>query len=76
VAIVETVTAKIVESELLKNSASGAARYRITFDDGVTRTSSSDASWVWGFGNPGMRNGDKVTMTLTRAGYISHMSPA
>jgi len=75
-ALVETVTARIVASERLKNTTNGNPRFRIAFDDGVIRTSQSDAAWTYALGNPGMRNGDKVTLTLTRAGYISHMEPA
>jgi len=75
-ALVETVTARIVSSERLQNSSNGNPRYRIVFDDKVTRTSQSDSAWVYAFGNEGLRNGDKVTITLSRAGRISQMEPA
>jgi len=72
----KTVTATILDFESLNSSVNGAPRWRISFDDGETRTSQSDASWCWGFGNPEMREGTKVVMTITRSGTIRTMRPA
>jgi hypothetical protein len=70
------VTTHIVASERLRNTTNGNPRFRITFGDGVIRTSQSDSAWTYTFGNPGMREGDKVTLTLSRTGRIEHMEPA
>lgn len=69
------ITTTIVASDRLNNSRNGNPRYRIAFGDGEMRTSQSDAAWCYGFGNPGLRNGDTVTLTLSKAGYIEHMEP-
>jgi len=66
----------IQHSSRLRNSTNGNPRYRVTFTDGTVLDSQSDASWCYAFGNPGIRDGSTVEITLTRAGKISHMKPA
>jgi hypothetical protein len=61
--------------ERLKNSVNGNPRFRIGFDDGSTAHSQSDASFGYAVGNPGMREGDAVTVEFSRAGKITHMAP-
>lgn len=61
--------------EGLRNSAVGNRRYRFTFSDGDSHTSRPDSAFVVAVGNPGMREGCKVRITLNRAGYITHMEP-
>lgn len=74
---IETKTVRITDWERLNNSVSGGPKFRVRFDDATTFISQSDAAWCHGFGvNKGLRTDDKVTITLTRAGYISHMVPA
>jgi len=72
------ITATIVGWKRLNNSVNGGPKFRVQFDNMAGGlVSQSDAAWCHGFGvNEGLRTGDKVTITLTPAGRISHMKPA
>ena len=58
-------------------TASGNPRFKIAFDDAAASplTTSSDCAFCYEVGNPDMREGCLVRVTLTRAGRISEMSP-
>lgn len=60
--------------ERLRLSTNGNPRFRVTFTDGSSAITQSDASFYYGIENQEMR-GD-VTVTYTRAGKISDMRPA
>ncbi len=69
-------TTRVIESlSRLRNSVNGNPRYRITFTDGSSAVTSSDRSFAYEMGNPGMREGSTVSVEFTRAGRISHMQP-
>jgi hypothetical protein len=76
VTTIETSTRIIHTIERLNNSMNGNPRYCIGFADGSEAVTSSDASFCYAIGNPGMRAGCTVTMIFTRAGRISHMEAA
>jgi hypothetical protein len=60
--------------ERLRLSSNGNPRFRVTFTDGSSAITQSDAAFCYGIENQEMR-GD-VTVTYTRAGKISEMRPA
>ena len=70
-----TVRKTISHIERLNNSRNGNPRYRIGFADAATLTSESDAAFAYGVGNPDMREGCEVEMTLTPSGKIRTMRP-
>lgn len=59
----------------LKSSVNGNPRFRIDFTDGSSAQTQSDAMFGYAVGNPGMREGSRVSVRFTRAGRISHMNP-
>ena len=59
----------------LKSSVNGNPRFRIDFTDGSSAQTQSDAMFGYAVGNPGMREGSRVSVQFTRAGRISHMNP-
>jgi hypothetical protein len=61
--------------ERLNDTVNRNPRYRIAFRGGLVALSQSDASWTYAMGNPGMRAGDRVMVTFSRAGRIVHMEP-
>jgi hypothetical protein len=70
-------TIKTIESyKRLRSSVNGNPRFRFTFTDGTILDSMSDAGWAYAVGNPGMREGSAVEMTLTPAGRIRIMREA
>jgi hypothetical protein len=62
--------------ERLRSSVNGNPRFRFTFTDGTVLDGMSDAGWAYAVGNRDMREGARVSMTLSRAGKIRTMSPA
>jgi hypothetical protein len=68
-----TVTKTIESYERLRSSVNGNPRFRFTFTDGTILDGASDAGWAYAVGNPDMREGSKVDMTLSRAGRIQTM---
>lgn len=68
-------TRTVAHTQRLKPSVNGNPRFRFYFTDGPPAVSQSDAAFCYAVGNPGMRVGDTVNVTLTRAGRISHMEP-
>lgn len=60
--------------ERLNNSVNGNPRYRVTFTDGTSAVTQSDASFCYGITNPDMRG--ELEVTYTRAGKIADMRPA
>jgi len=61
--------------ERLNDTVNRNPRYRVAFRGGLVALSQSDASWTYAMGNPGMRAGDQVMVTFSRAGRIVHMEP-
>ena len=67
---------KIISSlERLYNSVNGNPRFHVWFTDGTGGITMSDASVNCGLTNPEYR-GVPVVFTFTRAGRISHATPA
>lgn len=67
---------KIISSlERINNSVWGNPRYRVYFTDGTSTLTMSDASINYGITNPEYRD-VPVVFTFTRAGRISHATPA
>lgn len=71
-----TVVKTIESYERMRSSVNGNPRFRFTFTDGTILDGASDSSWAYAVGNPGMRDGSEVGMTLSRAGKIRTMRPA
>jgi len=73
-------TYKIRKLTRLVNSRNGNPRYKVELEGApgwdTTAITSSDHSFAYAVGNPGMREGDRVRVEFTRAGRISHMEPA
>jgi hypothetical protein len=61
----------------LDSSVNGNPRFAIAFDDAAASplTTSSDCGFCYAVGNPDMREGCLVRVTLTRADRIADMSP-
>lgn len=59
----------------LNNSVNGNPRYRVTFTDGGTADTQSDASINYGIGNPEYRD-VPVIVSLSKAGRITHVRVA
>lgn len=73
----QRIVTKTVESyERMRSSVNGNPRFRFTFTDGTVLDGQSDAGWAYAVGNPDMREGSTVDMTLTRAGKIRTMREA
>ena len=66
----------IAAIERLKSSHYGNPRFRITFDDGSSAVTSSEAVFCYAVGNADMREGSRVLVEWTRAGRIAHMEGA
>jgi hypothetical protein len=60
----------------INSSVNGNPRYEVGFDDATTAISSSDHGWCYTVGNPGMKVGDTVSVTYTKAGRIENMESA
>ena len=67
---------RIEKIERLNGSVNGNPAWRITFDDGTRARTSSDVAVSYEIGNPGLRAGDLVQITFTRAGRIAYMRSA
>lgn len=57
----------------LDNSRNGNPRFEIFWGDGTRAVTSSDQSFCYAVGNPGMRQGDTVYVAFTKAGRIEDM---
>lgn len=68
---------RIYSIKRLDSSVYGNPRFAIAFDDAAASplTTSSDCGFCYAVGNPDMREGCLVRVTLTRAGRIADMSP-
>ena len=68
---------RIHSIERLNSSTNGNPRFKIAFDDAAASplTTSSDAGFCYAVGNPDMREGCLVRVTLTAAGRIANMHP-
>ena len=69
---------KIREITRLNNSRNGNPRFAITWEDPlngnlVTRRTAHDASFNYEIGNRGLRTGDFVEITFTKAERIANM---
>ncbi len=67
-------TKRITELKRLNSSVNGNPRYRVTFDDGSSAITQSDAMFCYAITNPEMRS--DVIVTYTRAGRIADITPA
>lgn len=67
-------TRTIDRLERLTSSAYGNPRYRVHFTDGSSAVTMSDAGFVYAINNPAFRD-KPVSVTFTRAGRISDISP-
>lgn len=68
---------RIHSIERLDSSTNGNPRFKIAFDDAAAYklTTSSDCGFCYAVGNPDMREGCLVRVSLTGAGRISDMHP-
>lgn len=65
---------RVLRLDRLQNSRNGNPRYKVTFTDGETAITKSDASCAFTIENSEMR-GD-VVVTFNRDNEITHLSPA
>lgn len=70
----KTLEAVIESTERLNSSAAGNPRWRVFLRGGDVLTTESDSSCNYGINNPEIIN-QPVTLTLTRSGKISHITP-
>lgn len=63
----------ITSLERLRLSVNGNPRFRVTFDNGLTAQTQSDAGFAYAIENPEYRD-VPLDVTLTRAGRISHIA--
>lgn len=68
-------TKTIGHAERLTNSANGNPRFRFHWEDGGSSDLSSDAAVGYQIGNPGLRDGDTVVVSFTKAGRVAYMEP-
>lgn len=78
--MLRTLDVTLVKITRLHNSVNGNPRHAITWERAVdgallTRQTSSDASINYAVGNRGLRVGDRVRLTLTRAERICDIDP-
>lgn len=70
----ETFVKTILTLERLRNSGNGNPRYRVTFTDGESAVTQTDASIGYGIGNPEFKD-VPVRFTVSKAGRITHAEP-
>lgn len=67
---------RIESIERLGNSVNGNPRFKLTFNNCGPFVTSSDIMDAYTVGNPGIREGDVVQFTVTRANRITTIQPA
>lgn len=63
----------IDQIDRLNSSSNGNPRYRITFTDGSSAITMSDAAFCYSIGNPGYRVASQVQVEWSRAGRIAQL---
>ncbi len=69
-------TATIQGISRRNNSYYGNPAHELAFTDGTSARTMANAGISYAIGNPGLRVGDLVKVTYTRAGRISNLEPA
>lgn len=71
----KVVKGKIIAIKRLRNSYNGNPRFQIVLAPGGAYNTVADAQVGYAIGNPGLREGDTVTVTLSGRGTIANMEP-